>query len=552
MESRRPDPAARSCRLLGGGALLAALALGAAAPCAQAAEAPTRPFVVEGEALVRGARASEGTVKLESMRDHGDGWSGWAQLRWKPFGEGQTLGLVLVAPADGTYRVDAAWTRGPDAGDVRVSVRGRMFEPTLEGWSPRVDLAGPVRLGEVNLVRGANDVEIRVVGHDVRSNGYRFGLDRLVLTPLGASGAEPGAAEVATPVEPSPEAEGPTSEPPRPARTGPVAVPPPPVPPNPPGTAPPPGVATPGDDAPLPPGPLPGDPAGLEPLPTFDEGTPAESLPPPETMPPRPEPAAPDAPPPTPGERETPAAAPCGVMGQAAACDEETAPVVDPDAEVPVAEPPAGAADVPPAAPPLHTAPAGTEPPAAPDVTAPEVVEPAAPTPATGPTPPAPGPARAPQPSQPVGPPPRPAPAPAPAPDAGTTPAAPAPAPAPGPAEPEVAPKPPVEAPPPGPTPADRRLLFEAVQGLERYFEGKPRGAGWAKALKLAEVREAMAAKTPDDAVAAALARRLDKFPPGPAYEALLGEPGFVRLTRALAPFRTSGDDTDDWSSADR
>lgn len=228
-------------------------------------------------------------------------------------------------------------------------------------------------------------------------------------------------------------------------------------------------------------------------------------------------------------------------MGQAAACDEDN-PVVDPDAEVPVAEPPAGAADVPPEAPPLHTAPAGTEPPAAPDVTAPEVAEPAAPTPSIGPTPPAPGPARTPA-----------------APLPTETPARPAPAPGTQPTPAEPTPQPPVEVPapevpptPPGPTPAERRLLFEAVQGLERYFEGKPRGAGWAKALKLAEVREAMAAKTPDDAAAAALARRLDKFPPGPAYEALLAEPAFVRLTRALEPFRTSDDDTDDWSTAGR
>lgn len=540
--------------------LLSALALGVTAPHGHAAEAPGAPFVVEGEALVRGARASEGTVKLESMRDHGDGWSGWAQLRWRPFGEGQTLGLVLVAPADGTYRVDAAWTRGPDAGDVRVSVRGRMFEPTLEGWSPRVDLAGPVRLGEVRLVRGANDVEIRVVGHDARSNGYRFGLDRLVLTPLGVPGAEPAAAEgaadaadVATPVEPTTDVEEPTTEPSPPARTGPVAVPL--APATPPADAavrePAAEAPDPDADAPLPPGPLPGDPEEAEPLPTFDEGVPVEPLPPPETTPTRPPepatPAAPEVPTPAPAEPGKPAEAPCGVMGQAAAGDEGN-PVVDPDAEVPVAEPPAGAADVPPEAPPLHTAPAGTEPPAAPDV-----VEPAAPTPAVGPTPPAPGPTRTPAAPLPTEVPTRPAPAP----EAGPTPAEPTPAPQP--AKDESKPQVPVEVPapevppkPPGPTPAERRLLFEAIQGLERYFEGKPRGAGWAKALKLAEVREALVAKTPDDAVASALARRLDKFPPGPAYEALLAEPAFVRLTRALEPFRTSDDDSDDWSTADR
>ena len=167
MEPRRPAPAARPRRLVGGAALLCALAFGVAAARVQAAEAPSAPFVVEGEALVRGARASEGTVKLESMRDHGDGWSGWAQLRWRPFGEGQTLGLVLVAPADGTYRVDAAWTRGPDAGDVRVSVRGRMLEPTLEGWSPRVDLIENAHVDRILVEDG------RAVGVVARGVEYR-------------------------------------------------------------------------------------------------------------------------------------------------------------------------------------------------------------------------------------------------------------------------------------------------------------------------------------------------------------------------------------------
>ncbi len=368
-------------------------------------------FVIEGEALVRGARASHGTVKLESMRDHGDAWSGHAQLRWRPFAADATLTLTLVAPAAGTWQIDAAWMRAPHAGDVRITLAGRTFDPVLEGFAERVDLAATTTLGRVDLVQGVNELVVRTVGRSASSHGFHFGLDRLVLSPVADE-----ALEAPQPPSPSPAVEAREEAP---------------------------------DD--------------LERLPSFEEAV---------GLPPRP---------------------------------------IDPPADAPEGSDTAGASAAPVVA---ESAPVVASPPEAP------CSDPAATKPSRGVV----------------------------ACAAEEAPSRAAPSPMAGPA-------PSIRAnPPSGPTPADRRMLLEAAQGLDRWLADREGGDGWRGALKLDAVRAAMAATPPDDAVARALARRLLAMPRGAAYDALLAEAAFVRLARALSAFREPRDDAeDDWSApADR
>lgn len=502
--------AARPLPLLG--LLLVATAVLATAhlPVA-AADGVAEPLVIEGEALVRGARATQGTVKLESMRDHGEGWSGWAQLRWRPYEAGQSLKLVVVAPEDGLYGVEVALTHAPDAADVQWHADGRALGEPLAAWAARVEPGGLTRLGEVALRRGANDLVVRTIARDPRSRGWHVGLDRMVLTPLGGGARASG--EAPDPYGP-PGGDGDGA----PAAFGPPATPAGPE------------IAVPDDvpadeampQAPLPAGPLPED----LPAPSVRVERPAPAV--------EPEPAVPAQP--APGQPLPAEAAP--VQPDPVA----EAPLRDPDAEVPAFPPPAGAANERPTVAPPGTKPPGTEPPAAPTVLPPEVVPQAPPSvaPAAPPREPSvpstPGPAEVTQPAE------------VPAPPATAPSAAAEPTPDPARELPPESERPELPVMPEGPTPADRRLLFEAVTGLERFLVERPRGAEWATALRLGRVRAAMAAQPPDDEAARALARRLGAFPAGPAYKALLAEPAFVRLARALEVFVAA----DDWSTPDR
>jgi hypothetical protein len=148
------------------------------------------PGLVEGEALLAGARATAGRLEaqdLSSFEGDSSTWSDARQLWWVGGRPGARLTLPLRVAAAGTYELVGRFTRAPDYGDVRLLVGGAQRGPVVRGYAPAVSATGPVSFGRVALRAGVNAVVLEVVGKDPRSrgygDGYLVGVDGFLLRP---------------------------------------------------------------------------------------------------------------------------------------------------------------------------------------------------------------------------------------------------------------------------------------------------------------------------------------------------------------------------------
>jgi hypothetical protein len=146
------------------------------------------PGMIEGESLASSARATAGTVRTQDMADFETDsawWSGSAQLWWVEAGPGARLTLPLRAPSAGTYELLGVFTRAQDYGNVRLTVNGRVLEPIVRGYAPRVARTEPISFGRVTLRRGVNELVVEIVGKEPQaqgySDGYLVGIDGFIL-----------------------------------------------------------------------------------------------------------------------------------------------------------------------------------------------------------------------------------------------------------------------------------------------------------------------------------------------------------------------------------
>ena len=154
-------------------------------PAAFLAYTPPPPLhiagAIEGESLAAGAAASQGTVSAQDMAGFPGGWSGDAQLWWRPTEVGATLELTLNAPADGTYNLTGYFTKAKDYGKMQVSIAGKNSGPELDLYAPEVTPSGPLNLGQIALKQGQNKLLFTITGKNALSTNYLVGLDALVL-----------------------------------------------------------------------------------------------------------------------------------------------------------------------------------------------------------------------------------------------------------------------------------------------------------------------------------------------------------------------------------
>jgi hypothetical protein len=54
-------------------------------------------------------------------------------------------------------------------------VNGEPVGALMDGYGPQVAPTGPISFGHVDLEAGANEVEVELVGKDVRAAGYADG-----------------------------------------------------------------------------------------------------------------------------------------------------------------------------------------------------------------------------------------------------------------------------------------------------------------------------------------------------------------------------------------
>ncbi len=149
--------------------------------------AVVQPIVVEGEALLGSANASEGPLSVQAMAPFGAAWSGGAQLYWVPARVGARLALTVNVPAAGTYSIAGSFTRAPDYGDFEVLANDAKVGAAFSGYAARVAHSGQVVLGRGRLNAGANLLVLQITGKDRQSTGYMVGVDRLELTPQAAT-----------------------------------------------------------------------------------------------------------------------------------------------------------------------------------------------------------------------------------------------------------------------------------------------------------------------------------------------------------------------------
>ncbi len=145
----------------------------------------TVPVVMEGEALIGTAQASDGQFARQEMAGFGADWSGNAQLFWGARQPGAQLRLNLNLPAAGLYEVRVFLTVAPDFGIAEIMLAGQGLV-SFDGYNDRVALR-EATLGKLQLAAGPQELHLRVTGKSGQSTGYFMGIDRVELQAAGAT-----------------------------------------------------------------------------------------------------------------------------------------------------------------------------------------------------------------------------------------------------------------------------------------------------------------------------------------------------------------------------
>ena len=140
------------------------------------------PDTIEGESLRPTAKPAHASGR-EEMFTFGKGWSGDAQLQWKPVEDGESISLEIPARKAGVYVLKAHYTRGPDYGTFQASLDGVDLGQPVDLYAPAVSVGGAVDLGTVTLTNDAPVFKVTLRGRNAASKGTVFGLDYLKLVP---------------------------------------------------------------------------------------------------------------------------------------------------------------------------------------------------------------------------------------------------------------------------------------------------------------------------------------------------------------------------------
>ena len=144
----------------------------------------TGPVVIEGEALLGAAQASDGQVVRQEMAGFGNGWGGNAQMFWGARQPGAKLQLSPNLPASGLYEVRIIFTVAPDFGVAGIQLGGHDLA-SFDAYNSGVALREVV-LGQLQLTAGSQPLQLRVTGKNELSAGYFLGIDRVEFYPLSA------------------------------------------------------------------------------------------------------------------------------------------------------------------------------------------------------------------------------------------------------------------------------------------------------------------------------------------------------------------------------
>ncbi|MDG2125186.1 MAG: DUF1588 domain-containing protein [Verrucomicrobiales bacterium] len=129
-----------------------------------------------------------GTSRVQGMGHYGGAWSRGAHVLWEGE-EGEKFETAVAVPQAGSYEFAMRFTKAPDYGKFSVLLNGVELGAEIDLYSPRVELAGVIGLGEVELEKGEQVLELVLTGANAAANKFRgkrylMGLDYVELVDL--------------------------------------------------------------------------------------------------------------------------------------------------------------------------------------------------------------------------------------------------------------------------------------------------------------------------------------------------------------------------------
>ncbi len=134
---------------------------------------------IEGESLVKSAKARRGRIADQGMRGFGPGWSGGNHLWWTGGKPGDVLTMTLKDLKPGTYDVTLFPTTALDYASIKVAMNGQLQEVDL--YTVDVLPGVPMVFKNVNVSPGEPlQIDVHITGkNEAALAGYMFGMDRI-------------------------------------------------------------------------------------------------------------------------------------------------------------------------------------------------------------------------------------------------------------------------------------------------------------------------------------------------------------------------------------
>ena len=137
---------------------------------------------IEAEQLLDKTTVTHGELQVQDMTEFKtSSWGNNAQLWWLDAKPGDELTIPIEVDEEQNYELVGFFTRAQDYGIFQVLVNHKVVSELVDGFADKVENTGPISFGQIPFKKGKNEITIRLVGKDVRSegtsDGYLIGVD---------------------------------------------------------------------------------------------------------------------------------------------------------------------------------------------------------------------------------------------------------------------------------------------------------------------------------------------------------------------------------------